>query len=165
MRNLRSTECVLIVVMMITLTSSARTQGKFGVGVIVGEPTGVAWKYRISGENAVDGAIGLSPGDRLRFHVDYLWQKHSFQAQGLLLHYGAGVAFGTGGSRYLALSRGDTYVLHQEDLGFAVRGVVGLTYEIPRSPFDVFLEIAPLLILSPASGIGIDAGLGVRIYP
>ena len=165
MRSLRVVKWVLILVMMILVTVSARTQGKFGVGVILGEPTGVAWKYRISGENAVDGAIGLSPADRVRFHVDYLWQKHSFQAEGLLLHYGAGVAFGTGGSRYLALSRGDTYVLHQEDLGFALRGVVGLTYEIPRSPFDAFLEIAPLLILSPASGMVIDAGLGVRIYP
>ena len=155
----------LIVVMMIAFTSLARTQGKFGVGLIIGEPTGVAWKYRISGANAVDGAIGLSPGDRARFHVDYLWEKHSFQEENLSLHYGAGLAFGVGDSRYLALESGDTYVFVQHDLGFAFRGVVGLTYMFPRSPFDAFLEIAPLLIVSPASGMGIDAALGVRIYP
>jgi hypothetical protein len=158
-------ECVLIIVLMIAVTSHARTQGKFGVGVIIGEPTGVAMKGRISETNALDGAIGVSPGDRFRFHVDYLWEKHSFQAEHLLLHYGAGIVFGTGGTRSLALDRGDTYLLVQRDLGFAVRGVAGLTYEFPKSPFDAFVEIAPLLILSPATGMGIDAALGVRIYP
>lgn len=165
MRRERFVHCALLVIVMMAFTADARTQGKFGVGVIIGEPTGVAWKYRISGENALDGAIGLSPGDRVRFHVDYLWQKHSFQEEHLLLHYGVGAVVGAGGSQYLAFGRGDTYVLVQRDLGFAVRGVVGLTYEIPRSPFDTFLEIAPLLILTPVSGMGIDAAIGVRVYP
>jgi hypothetical protein len=165
MRRVRFVQFALIIVVMIAATCSARTQGKFGVGVIIGEPTGVAWKYRISGVNALDGAIGLSPGDRVRFHVDYLWEKHSFEEEHLLLHYGAGAVVGAGGSQYLGFGRGDTYVLVQKDLGFAVRGVVGLTYEIPRSPFDAFLEIAPLLILTPDSGMGIDAAVGVRVYP
>jgi hypothetical protein len=151
----------LIVVMMIAVTGLARTQGKFGVGLIVGEPTGVAWKYRISGANAVDGAIGLSPGDRARFHVDYLWEKHSFQEENLSLHYGAGC----GGFTVSRSRGGDTYVFVRRDLGFAFRGIVGLTYMFPRSPFDAFIEIAPLLIVSPASGMGIDAALGVRLYP
>ncbi len=155
----------LIVVTMVVVTGLARTQGKFGVGVIIGEPTGVAWKYRTGGVNAVDGAIGLSPGDRARFHVDYLWEKHSFQEENLSLHYGAGLAFGVGDSRALALENGDTYVFVRRDLGFAFRGVAGLTYTFPRSPFDAFVEIAPLLIVTPAGGMGIDAALGVRIYP
>jgi hypothetical protein len=50
-------------------------------------------------------------------------------------------------------------------LGFAVRGVARLTYEFAESPFDVFAEIAPMLVLSPQGGMGIDAALGVRIYP
>jgi hypothetical protein len=54
----------------------------------------------------------------------------------------------------------------RENWGLRCGGVVGLMYEIPRSPFDGFMEIAPLLIIfSPASGVGIDAALGVRIYP
>jgi len=165
MSNLRFAICVLIIGTAVGVTGDARAQGRFGVGVIIGEPTGVAWKYKISEANAVDGAVGFSNGDRFRFHVDYLWEKHSFQEEHLLLHYGAGIAFGTGPSQYLAVERGDTYMLVQRDLGFAARGVAGLTYEIPHSPFDAFVEIAPLLIFSPASGLGIDAALGVRIYP
>jgi len=165
MRRMRLLTCGLIIGLVLAGGSVARTQGKFGVGLIIGEPTGLAWKYRLSGMNAVDGAVGFSPGDRFRFHADYLWEKRSFQEENLLLHYGAGVAVGAGGPEYLALDRGDTYVLVQRELGFALRGVVGLTYEIPRSPFDAFVEVAPLLIFSPASGVGFDAALGVRIYP
>jgi hypothetical protein len=166
MRRLRFGGWALIVVaMMVICAGRARTQGKFGVGVIIGEPTGFAWKYKVSGANAFDGAIGLTPGDRFRFHFDYLWEKRSFQEEHLLLHYGAGIAFGTGGSQYLALNRGDTYVVVDRTLGFALRGVVGLTYEFPRSLFDAFVELAPLLLVTPAGGLGFDAAVGVRVYP
>jgi len=165
MRRLRFAECVLVVVMVIALPDRARTQGKFGAGVILGEPTGIAWKYKLDGDHALDGAIGLSPGDRFRLHVDYLWAKHSFQEEHLLLHYGAGLVIGAGGAGYLGVDRGETYVFVQRELGFAMRGVAGLTYEIPRSPFDLFVEIAPLLILSPGGGVGVDAALGARVYP
>ncbi|HTO93824.1 MAG TPA: hypothetical protein VMM80_05610 [Bacteroidota bacterium] len=156
---------VLIPVMVVGVTCGARAQGKLGVGVILGEPTGIAWKYRLGGGEAVDGAIGLSPADRFRFHVDYLWEKRSFEQADLRLHYGAGIAFGVGDAEYVSLQRGDTYVLRERNLGFGLRGVVGLTYNFPRSPFDAFVEIAPLFILTPAGGFGIDAAIGVRVYP
>jgi len=165
MRKFCFVKCMLVIAVMIAAPGRVRTQGKFGVGVILGEPTGVAWKYRLSEEHALDGAIGLSPGDRFRLHVDYLWEKHSFQEEHLLLHYGAGVVIGAGGPGYLAFERGETYVFAQRELGFAMRGVAGLTYAFPHSPFDAFVEIAPLLILAPASGMGIDAAVGARIYP
>ena len=165
MRRLRQASAVLFLVMMVGMTGGARAQGKLGVGVILGEPTGIAWKYRLGGDEAVDGAIGLSTPDRYRFHIDYLWEKRSFEEEHLRLHYGVGMAFGVGDAEYVALERGGTYVLEQRDLGFGVRGVVGLTYDIPRSPFDAFAEVAPLVILTPAGGFGIDAAIGVRVYP
>jgi hypothetical protein len=116
--------------------------------------------------NALDGAIGFAPDDRDRVHVDYLWERRSFQEEHLLLHYGVGAAIGLGGhADQVAFYAGDTYYLRTTDLGFALRGVVGLTYEFPRSPFDAFAEIAPLFIVTPVGGLGLDAALGVRIYP
>jgi len=73
MRSCQAAAAVLILVMMVGMTGGARAQGKLGVGVILGEPTGIAWKYRLGGAEALDGAIGLSPSDRFRFHIDYRW--------------------------------------------------------------------------------------------
>jgi len=165
MRIRHLASAVLILVMLVGMAHGARAEGKLGVGVILGEPTGIAWKYRLGGGEAVDGAIGLSPADRFRFHVDYLWEKRSFEQEDLRLHYGVGMAFGVGDAEYVSLQRGDTYVLAERSLGFGLRGVVGLTYNFPRAPFDAFLEIAPLVILTPAGGFGIDAAIGVRVYP
>src|SRR5262245_47616236 len=48
----------------------------FGLGIIIGDPTGVSGKYLVSPEFAVDGAIGfgLIGEGHLHMHVDFLWQ-------------------------------------------------------------------------------------------
>jgi len=140
-------------------------QGRLGFGLVLGEPTGVAWKYRIDHVHAVDGAIGFSPFDNPRINIDYLWHSHPFDESLLALHYGIGAAFGFGRTD-VVLVRGNNGTLFQrEELGFGMRGVLGLTYTIPRSPLDVFFEMAPILVFTPGTGMGIDIGLGARVYP
>lgn len=155
-----------VVVALIMISPGAAAQGKFGFGFIVGEPTGIAWKYRINQTNAIDGAIGFSPYDRYRFHIDYLWHSYPFSEQNLALHYGVGAAMGFGRTEYVVVDRRNTYFLRSRELGFGARGVLGLTYAIPRSPVDLFFEMAPIFIFTPdPPGAGIDVGLGVRVYP
>ena len=66
---------MLLVVFTVLLGAvpAAQAQSRFGFGFILGEPTGLSFKYRMNRDNAVDGAIGFSPWDRARIHVDYLW--------------------------------------------------------------------------------------------
>jgi hypothetical protein len=135
--------------------------GQFGAGVVLGEPTGIAWKYRINSVNAVDGAVGFSPYNSYRVHVDYLWQTFPFEERNLGIHYGAGIAFGGGDRAYTY--RGGVLFRHDE-LGFGLRGVVGLDYLIRNSPVDLFFELAPLVVLTPTSDSGIDVGFGARVY-
>ena len=135
--------------------------GKFGAGFVIGEPTGIAWKYRINQINAVDGAIGLSPYNAYRVHVDYLWQSRPFTEPGLAMHYGVGAAFGSSGTAYTNRSG---VLFRDEELGFGVRGVIGVNYLIRNSPVDLFFELAPLIVLTPNSTSGIDLGLGARVY-
>jgi hypothetical protein len=162
----RALSGVLLAVLLCVLgLGEGRAQGQFGFGFIFGEPTGVAWKYRLSHVNAIDGAIGFSPDDRFRMHVDYLWQSYPFNDQRLALHYGVGGAVGFGRTEYIAFRDGDAFVLRNQDFGFGARTVIGLTYMIPRSPVDLFLEAAPLFVLTPDPGMGVDVGLGVRVYP
>jgi len=147
-------------------SSASYAQGNFGFGFILGEPTGLAWKYKMSRMNALDGAIGFSPGDRFRIHVDYLWNAYPFRDPAFTLHYGIGVVVGFGDTWYTWRGRGDDrYFARTRDLGLGLRVPVGIDYAIPRSPVELFFELAPLFILAPGVGVGIDVGIGVRFYP
>ena len=88
---------------------------------------------------------------RVHFHMDYLW--HSYNAihssEKFPLYYGIGGRFNSGGGY---------------DGSFGVRGVFGIAW-FPRStPIDVFVELVPVLQITPLTGLGIDAGLGMRFF-
>ena len=156
---------MVIVTLSCLAPAGVLAQGRLGFGFVFGEPTGIAWKYRINHVNAVDGAVGFSSFDQLWMHIDYLWQSYPFTEQSLALHYGLGSAIGFGRTEYFVVNRG-SYILTRRELGFGARAVVGLTYTIPKSPLDVFLEVAPVFVLSPnPPGMGFDVGLGARVYP
>jgi hypothetical protein len=155
-------KAVLLTVFFILAVSMAHGQegGRLGMGLVMGNPTGIAWKYRMDQVNAVDGSIGFSPYDRFRFNVDYLWHSRPFKEQNLAIHYGPGVAFGVANSASAPFPGSGS-----GNAGFGVRGLVGLTYAINNSPVDIFFELAPLVVLVPGPASGIDLGFGLRAYP
>ena len=157
--------CLFCIVLIVIVSFSINAQDHgFGIGFIVGEPTGLSAKLWTSGRNAFDFGLGWSVGgdrvtrndithngSRIHFHMDYLW--HSFSSikstERLPLNYGIGGRINSGGGY---------------NTSFGVRGVFGIAW-LPRStPLDVFMEIAPVLQLVDYTGFGIDAGLGVRFY-
>ena len=131
----------------------------FGLGVMLGEPTGLSAKLWTKNNNALAFGLGWSTyhpryddrGNRVHFHMDYLW--HSFDAirseEKFAFHYGIGGRFKDRG--------GDNGSL-------AVRGVGGLNWFIRNAPIDIFIEIAPSLELTPSTGFGIDGAFGARFY-
>ncbi len=156
---------VLLLAVSLLLAGTARAQGRFGFGVIFGDPTGLAWNYRLDHEHSVDGALGFTPFDRFRMHVDYLWRSYPFEERHLSLHYGLGGAVAFGRSGFFIVEHGEDVLVTNENTGFGARAVVGLTYDIPRSPVDLFVEVAPIFVLAPGAGIDLEAGIGARIYP
>ena len=137
----------------------------FGLGVIIGEPTGISAKFWTSSVHAFDFGLGWSiggdrigkheeyyeEGSRVHFHMDYLW--HAFNAihssERFPLYYGIGGRINTGGGY---------------DPSLAVRGVFGIAWLPHNTPIDVFLELVPSLQLTPSTGFGIDAGIGARYF-
>lgn len=150
--------------MIILIKPIAAQDHGFGMGLILGEPTGVSAKLWTSEINALDFGLGVSvggdrllykgnynKGTRVHFHMDYLW--HSFNVisstEKFPLYYGVGGRFNTGGGY---------------DGSLGIRGVIGIAW-LPRStPVDVFVELVPVLQVTPLTGLGIDAGLGIRYY-
>jgi hypothetical protein len=141
------------------------TRHNFGLGVMIGEPTGISAKLWTSNGNAFDFGLGWSMsgnqfgsnngyyngGSRIHFHMDYLW--HSFDTihstERLPLYYGFGGRINSGAGHASSL---------------AIRGVLGIAW-LPRGfPIDVFLEVAPSLQLTSSTGFGVDGGIGARYF-
>jgi hypothetical protein len=132
-----------------------------GVGVIVGDPTGLSLKHWLTGTTAFDVAAAWSVGDndRLHLHADYL--VHDFNSlkaeKGRLAWY-----YGIGG-RFVAREdnnrRGRD---NNEDDSFGARIPVGLDYIFQGDRLNAFLELAPALELVPDTDLDFDLGLGLR---
>ena len=144
---------VIVVFGLMLFGSMGIAQGKgFGLGFIVGEPTGLSFKNWISQTNAIDGGAAWSFGDNGFFHLhaDYLFHNYGIipVTKGRLpLYLGVGGRLGFGGKTR-----------------FGVRGVVGLNYQFADLPLDAFLEVAPVLDLVPATKFTFNGGIGMRFF-
>jgi hypothetical protein len=150
MLKLCLTGVLLAAVCVVVLPSSS--QG-FGIGVIAGEPTGLSFKQWLSGATAVDGALAWSFNEPSAFnlHVDYLY--HVVSAGSLRI---------PGWKFYIGI--GGRFKLEEDDTRFGMRVPLGVTYLFKTSPFDFFLEIAPILDLAPGTEMRMNGGFGIRYY-
>ncbi|MBL0058693.1 MAG: hypothetical protein IPP35_06220 [Elusimicrobia bacterium] len=125
----------------------------FGVGAIIGDPTGLTAKYWITGKRAVDMALAWElsgSDDRVEIHADHLWHfdLNVDSMQGRLPLYA-----GLGGR-----------ILTGHDAQVGVRIPFGICYLFPRIPIELFAEITPLLDFTPDSDTSVNGGVGVRFY-
>jgi hypothetical protein len=151
--------------LLLAVQVSVAQDRNFGLGVILGEPSGISAKLWTSQVNALDFGLGWSVGgdrigkydgsydggSRLHFHMDYLW--HSFDvihsAERVHLYYGVGGRFNSGAGYNSSV---------------AVRGVLGVTWFPSETPIDMFLELVPSFQLMVPTGFGMDAGIGARYF-
>jgi len=135
------------------LPAPARAQHRgFGLGVILGEPTGLSLKSWTGRKTAVDAALAWSfdREDSLHLHLDYL--IHDFN----LLRTNKGrlpVYYGIGGRIKL-----------EDKTRIGIRFPVGVSYIFGRAPLDFFLELGPILDLAPRTELTVTASLGLRYY-
>ena len=145
----------------------AQDQG-FGIGAMVGDPTGISAKVWIGGDRAVDFGLawGLWRGGYLHLHADHLFHKMDLIDVGagrMPLYFGPGLRLRTwNNGRYW--HRGHYYDHDGTRVGLGIRFPVGVAYLFDDAPVDLFLEVAPTLDLIPGTFMDLDAGLGVRYY-
>lgn len=138
----------------LALPAASRAADGFGLGIMVGEPTGLSGKLWLGSRSAVDMGVAWSfeGPDALHLHSDYL--AHNFNLirvdkGALALHYGAGA--------HLKIDDGDDDV-------FGLRIPVGLTYHFAGAPMDVFLEVVPVMDIVPDMDFEPGGALGVRYF-
>lgn len=125
----------------------------FGLGVIIGDPTGISGKYWLTEKRAVDMALAWDlSGDEDRFevHADHLWHfdlKIDSSQGRLPLYVGLGGRLLTG---------------HDARLGLRIP--MGIAYLFPRTPIELFAEVVPVVDFTPDSDSTVNGGAGVRFY-
>ena len=148
------------------ITSASAQDSGFGIGLIVGEPTGISMKGWLDGEHAIAGALAwsLGHGGVFHLHADYLIHKMDLITVGkgkLPLYFGPGLR--------LRFWNGDRYWHKKEwhhgaTTTVAFRFPVGLNYLFDGAPVDLFFELVPTLDLVPATWFGVDFGIGGRYW-
>lgn len=139
--------------------------GGYGLGLILGEPTGVSLKRYLPG-GGWDAYIGFAYGPGFRFGADWLWtlgnvaRNQDLTVNGYL---GLGPFLGTfsgpcGGGFINNSCNGDFY--------FGARVPFGIEALFRRAPISLGLELAPAIGIAPSpparSGLLLDVVLAIR---
>jgi hypothetical protein len=143
--------------------------GGFGIGMIIGDPTGISMKKWLSSLTAIDAAAAWSftDHDAFQLHLDYLFHNENIlrtdELSGrLLLYYGIGGRFKLRDDDPPDDGRKNSS--SGTDAIAGVRIPLGITYLFRKSPFDLFIEVVPTLDVSPETEFDLDAAVGGRFY-
>jgi hypothetical protein len=140
--------CFIITAVLLSGTVTAQNAG-FGLGVILGEPTGLSCKLWTGRSTAIDGAAAWSFGeeDALHIHADYLFHNFSLIKGNIPIYFGIG-----GRAKFEKKSK------------VGVRIPLGIDFILSEAPLDIFFELVPLLDLVPATDFDVNGGIGVRYF-
>lgn len=126
---------------------------EFGLGVVVGEPTGITGETWLGERTAFDFTVAWSMdgNDAVNLAADHLW--YDFDAidadEPLALHYGVGGRVG---------------IEEDDENRFGVRLPVGITYFVGDTPIGLFAQVAPIVDVVPDTELEFQGGVGARYF-
>lgn len=135
-----------------------RGRGKFGLGVVLGSPTGLSMEFRLASSSALHVAVGLEglndEGRDDDFYVHVVWKFYLAELArtpdfSLPLYVGVGP--------YLAN-------IGNDNIALGARGPVGIAFAFNSVPIDIFLEVALLLNVVEDVDVGVGAALGFHYF-
>ncbi|MEZ4362502.1 MAG: hypothetical protein R3B48_20090 [Kofleriaceae bacterium] len=135
----------------------------FGLGLMLGAPSGLSGKYFLSSDNALDfgvGAIGYYRGrSGLHLHMDYLWHPVSLASAPA---FELPLYFGIGG-RVFDFDDGN-----DDAFAIGVRGPLGISFDLTEAPLDIFFELAVVVDFfagyRDSVGADFNGAFGIRYY-
>lgn len=146
----------LTALLVATAVGTASAQEKnVGLGFIIGEPTGIDVKINLTKIHALEFALAWSLSDENDLHIqgDYLWHKYDV------------IKLNNSDEMPLFFGIGGRIILREDvDDVVGVRFPVGLDYIFANYPFDIFVEIVPILDLAPDTDFDLEGALGARFW-
>jgi hypothetical protein len=124
-----------------------------GLGIIVGEPTGLSAKFWLGGNTAFDAAAAWSFVDEGAMHLHGDFLSHAFslfdvESGALPVYYGIGARV----------------KFNDNDARVGLRVPLGLAYIFEGAGADLFVEVAPILDVAPETEVRVNGAAGVRYY-
>lgn len=144
-------------------------ESKFGLGGIVGSPTGASFKINLNERNALDFALGFGffGGNYARLHAQYLWDKNLLQMDraNMDFYFGAGVQVG-GYVGHGHHHHDEDHPGHHDHHGawLGARVPLGLDFPFKSRPLDVFIELAPVIWFIQDVDFNIEGAVGARYW-
>ena len=157
----------LALFVVFSVANIAHAGGKgFGVGLIVGEPTGVTAKWWLTGSSAVvvSGAYSFGGDGELRIQGDYLIHNYKLLRElvpksarsRFYAYYGIGARM-----RINDITEGRVF---DNDVDLGIRIPLGVGYRFRDAPLGAFLELVPVWDVSPTTKLLWRSAFGVRYY-
>jgi hypothetical protein len=133
------------------IDADAQDRDEFGMGLLIGEPSGLNAQFFWGPRTAVDVTAAWSLSDEWFMTIaDFQVYDYIGDAPREWRWY-----YGLGG--YLALPENDDGTL-------GVRIPLGIKYHFPHSYIDVWAEVAPALELVPETQAAFQGGLGLTFW-
>jgi len=149
-----STVVLLVFLFIIPAVAEGKSKDGWGIGIILGEPTGLSFKIWTGRTTAFDAAAAWSfrKENKLNLHLDYLIHNYKIfkiksKSGRLPLYYGIGGR-----------------IKFEEEIRVGIRIPVGICYLFKTAPLDVFFEIVPILDVVPETDFDINASIGIRYF-
>jgi len=146
---------IFLAAAVLILASGSYSQDKgFGLGIMVGEPTGISAKGWLSHTSAIAGGLAWSfvDGGSVHIHGDYLWHNFDLISPKVPFYIGVGGRIKFKNADEVT----DNYI--------GIRMPVGLDFFISKPTSDVFIEVVPIFDLTPQSVLTINGAVGFRYF-
>lgn len=144
------------------------SQGSKAIGIVLGDPSGITGKLWLEDAHAVDMGLSLTSDNFILIYSDYLFHfpglfgSSSDFAQQLKPYVGLGAELSF--ARNTAVTGNRYLTAGGSGMGLGVRIPIGAEWMIPDAPFGIFLEIAPVLGITPRGYSVLESGIGARWY-
>ena len=158
---------MIILVLLIGGWSSWRAEDAYadsgsGVGIGVGDISGVSFFHRLDRKTFVQGLVSMSDF----FDAYVVTADYAFSVRGVLPEFPrVEMFYGYGGIlfRYRNWLNIPTALVRSSDLGLGVRIPVGARYKPSRMPIQFGLEIGPGMVVTPVMTVFVDVLFTVRV--
>ncbi|MFC1586424.1 hypothetical protein ACFL5V_12825 [Fibrobacterota bacterium] len=163
----------------------------FGLGLVLGEPTGITAKLWLNRKNALSFGLGWGYyhwGGR--YYNDNRCYDRDFYNNNRNYCNNQGSYYGYDRDGYRRLHLHGDYLIHNFEIikssysiplyygpgininfwdygnlpNLGVRIVGGIAFIPPKAPLDIFLEIVPIIQLLPGVWLDVNMGLGIRYF-
>ena len=158
---------VAFVVLLLPMTANAEP---WGIGVMVGEPTGLSVKHQEKPENAMAFGFAFEANDFIHLHGDYLFNNNFYNTEDnsikLDTYYGLGALICIDQKDDYEWKRGykGHYYKSKKDKEHLIgpRVPLGVNADFPTAQVEVFAEAALVVTIYSKTSVDVDAALGVR---